>query len=135
MKYLLDTNACIQCLRKRGYPFVRKRLGTHSPIDVVVCSIVVGELCVGAAKSQNPPAEQARIDGFLATYQSLPFDDATAHRYAELRAFLEGHGLAIADLDMMIASIALFHGLILVTHNTADFAHAQGLTLEDWEIP
>ncbi len=34
----------------------------------------------------------------------------------------------------MIASIALAHGLILVTHNVAEFARVPGLRVEDWEV-
>jgi tRNA(fMet)-specific endonuclease VapC len=135
MKYLLDTNACVQCLRAKGNLLVKQRLAAHPPTDVVVCSVVVGELCYGAAKSQKPAAEQARVDAFLAPYHSFAFDDAAARRYAELRAQLEAQGMPIADLDLMIAAIALVHGLILVTHNTADFARIPGLSLEDWELP
>lgn len=35
----------------------------------------------------------------------------------------------------MIASIAVARGLTLVTHNTAEFEHVPGLTLEDWTSP
>lgn len=34
---------------------------------------------------------------------------------------------------MQIASIALHHGLIVVTHNTREFQRVPGLQLEDWE--
>ena len=34
---------------------------------------------------------------------------------------------------MMIAATALAHDLIVVTHNTAEFAKVDGLQLEDWE--
>jgi len=35
---------------------------------------------------------------------------------------------------MQIAAIALVHGLIVVTHNTREFARIAGLQIEDWEI-
>lgn len=135
MKYLLDTNVCVQNLRAKGSALVKRRLAARPPSDFGVCAVVVGELCYGAARSQNPAAEFARVDAFLAAYVILPFDDAAARRYADIRADLEMRGLAIADLDMMIAATALLHGLILVTHNTADFSRISGLALEDWEIP
>jgi len=37
-------------------------------------------------------------------------------------------------MDMMIAAAALAHDLIVVTHNTDEFAKVQGLRLEGWEI-
>jgi predicted nucleic acid-binding protein len=36
--------------------------------------------------------------------------------------------------DLLIASIALSHNLILVTHNTKEFIRVEGLQIEDWEI-
>ena len=44
-------------------------------------------------------------------------------------------GMPTVHLDLFIASTALVHGLTLVTHNTKDFAHVPGLTLEDWLVP
>ncbi len=134
MKYLLDTNVCIAAMRGKK-PLVSARLAARPPADLLVCSVVVGELCVGAAKSRNPTAEQALVDAFLAPYLSLPFDDTAARRYAEIRVHLEAQGLTISDLDLEIAAIALANGLTLVTHNTNEFSRVPGLVLEDWEIP
>lgn len=60
-----------------------------------------------------------------------PFDDAAAHTYGPLRAALEKEGRLIGSSDLLIASIALANGLVLVTHNTAEFSRAPGLVLED----
>ena len=38
-------------------------------------------------------------------------------------------------MDLMIGSVALFHNLTLVTHNTADFQNIPGLRLDDWLTP
>jgi tRNA(fMet)-specific endonuclease VapC len=134
MKYLLDTNVCVVYLRGRN-PLVRTRFAAHPPADLCVCSVVVAELWYGAAHSASPAAEQARVDGFLSVYRSLPFDDAAARRHGPLRAGLAATGTLIADLDLAIASIALEHGLTVVTHNFKDFSRVPGLALEDWELP
>jgi tRNA(fMet)-specific endonuclease VapC len=134
MKYLLDTNVCIAAIRGKN-PLVSARFAANTPSDLVVCSAVVGELYVGVGKSRNPASEQAKVDAFLAPYQSLPFDDAVAHRYADIRVDLEARGIQIGDFDMVIAAIALAHNLILVTHNTAEFSRVPGLAIEDWEVP
>jgi tRNA(fMet)-specific endonuclease VapC len=134
MKYLLDTNVCIAWLRGKNAT-VRARFTAQPPSDLAVCAFVIGELCAGAAESAKPAAEQQRVDAFLALYPSLPFDDAAARRYAETRVYLESLGTPISDFDLGIASIALAHSLIVVTHNVAEFSRVPGLTVEDWEVP
>jgi tRNA(fMet)-specific endonuclease VapC len=39
----------------------------------------------------------------------------------------------IGPNDLMIASIALAHGPILVTHNVREFSRVPGLVVEDWQ--
>jgi len=48
-------------------------------------------------------------------------------------AHLASQGTPIGANDMMIASIALEHGLTLVTNNTSEFSRVSGLKLEDWQ--
>lgn len=64
----------------------------------------------------------------------LVFDRDAAKVYANLRAYLERSGAMIGPNDLMIASIALAHGLTLVTHNAQEFARVPGLTTQDWEV-
>jgi len=134
MTHLLDTNVCVSYLRGKNTR-VQTRFAAHVPADLVVCSAVVAELCVGAVRSTNPAAEQAKVDAFLTAYRSLPFDDDAARAYAAVRADLEIRGLLVSDFDMVIAAVALIHGLTVVTHNTGEFSRVRGLALEDWEIP
>lgn len=51
-----------------------------------------------------------------------------------IRAQLANAGTPIGYNDLLIASIAVAHDLILVTHNTKEFIRVEGLKLEDWEI-
>jgi tRNA(fMet)-specific endonuclease VapC len=135
MKYLLDTNTCIQSLRTKGNPHVKARIGSHPPTDLALCSVVVGELYYGAERASNPATEIVKVDSFVARFASLPFDDAAGRVFARIRADLDARGLGIGPLDTMIAAIASAHGLILVTHNTSDFSRIPALALEDWEVP
>ena len=134
MKYLLDTNVCIAWLRGKS-ALVKARFTAHLPAELVVCPFVVGELCVGAAKSKRAATEQLRVDTFLALYSSVPFEDLAARKYAEVRAYLESLGTPIGEFDLSIASIALVHNFTVVTHNTAEFSRVPGLALDDWEVP
>ena len=74
-------------------------------------------------------------DDFLKELISLPFDDAAAEHYAQIRANLTSTGELIGPNDLIIAAIALTHNLTLVTHNTAEFSRVKTLQLEDWELP
>ncbi|MEO8900981.1 MAG: type II toxin-antitoxin system VapC family toxin [Polyangiaceae bacterium] len=132
MKYLLDTNACIACLRRKPSPVVA-RLRARSPDDVALCSIVRAELLFGAERSQSPVNERTVVERFLAPFLSLPFDDHAASHYAHIRHVLERAGQRIGAHDLEIAAIALARGLTVVTHNVSEFARVPGLLWEDWE--
>ena len=132
MTYLLDTNVCIRYLNGRS-PAVRKRLESLRPADIAVCSVVKAELLAGAQKSRYPERTLANVRKFLASFRSLPFDDASAEIYGVIRADLERRGTPIGPYDLQIASIALAHNLILVTHNVREFGRVVGLRIDDWE--
>ncbi len=134
MKYLLDTNVCIQYLRGKN-ALVRSRVAAEPVADLVIGSVVAAELYYGAFRSANQPAERSKVYKFLAPYPKLPFDDAAADVFGTVRFDLEMRGLMIGSYDVMIAAIALANGLTLVTHNTCEFSRVPGLTLVDWELP
>ncbi len=76
-----------------------------------------------------------RVNHFLATFDSVPFDDAAADLYGAIRAHLRRLGTPIGPNDLFIASIALANQLSLVTTNLAEFSRVPGLACEDWTIP
>lgn len=133
MSFLPDTNACIALLRQR-HPKLMARWHATKSSEVVLCSVVVYELRHGAERSSDPAREHTKLDGFLAPFASLPFDNFCARKCAEIRRELERTGSIIGPHDLQIAAIALHHGLTLVTHNTREFSRISGLKLDDWEI-
>lgn len=131
-RFLLDTNACIEVLRGRNPIFVQ-RFREHQGEQPAICTVVWAELLVGARLSPDPATARRRLDVFA----ELPcpgFSRAAAEHYAEIRALLQRQGQLIGPNDLFIASIALAHNLILVTHNTREFSRVPGLALEDWEM-
>jgi tRNA(fMet)-specific endonuclease VapC len=52
MKYLLDSNVCIQYLNQRSEKIIQ-RLQDLSDTDIVVCSIVKAELFYGAMTGET----------------------------------------------------------------------------------
>lgn len=131
MRYLLDTNIWIIYL-KAVQTTVRARLEQTSPAEIATCSVVWAELLHGARKYADPAQREARIETLLNPLPNLPFDLPAARRYARIRDHLERSGQVIGSNDLMIAAIALTHGLTLVTNNGAEFQRVPGLQVEDW---
>ncbi len=130
-RYALDTDICIHALNGRQPALVAK-IDRIRPGRIVVSPIVVGELRYGIARSRRPADATLRLDALLSVVRTVTLDDATALAYGAIRAELEGRGETIGNNDLWIAAHARAAGLILVTHNTREFARVPGLKLEDW---
>jgi tRNA(fMet)-specific endonuclease VapC len=131
VRYLLDTNVCVDYLTGR-YPRVVTRFQRMSPDDLGLSSVVVAELRYGADHSARRRANHARIDVLIAEIECLPFDLPAAATYGRVRAFLESRGTRIGPNDMLIAAHALSRGLTVVTDNLAEFRRVKGLKVESW---
>ena len=55
--------------------------------------------------------------------------------YADIRAHLQSAGQLIGERDLQIAAITRARNVMLITHNTREFARVPGLAFEDWEAP
>jgi len=133
MTYLLDTNTCIQYLTGRSQAIIEK-FKTTPRQNIYLCDVVKAELYYGAYRSQKKEQNLALYEFFFSHYISLPFDGESAKKYGEIRAELSKMGTPIDAYDLQIASIALAHHLILVTHNTREFNRVKLLHIEDWEL-
>lgn len=132
MTHLLVTNVLSVTLRD-GDSGPAVQLRQHHRSELVVPSIVRAELEFGALKGGSKSRLQT-VKEFLSQFPSLPFDDACVTGYSVARNELERTGQRIGALDLMIASVALAHNQILVTHNTSEFARIPGLRIEDCQI-
>jgi len=132
LKYLLDTNVCIQILK--GISLNVKFKIKDIPNDqIVIPSIVRFELFYGARKSNNPVKSLALIKEFFNSFSSLYIDDNVAEICGEIRADLEKSGTPIGPYDLLIAATAISKNLILVTNNTKEFIRVKNIQLEDWQ--
>lgn len=129
MQYLLDANILIALLNDGGSrPAQRAR--QYKPGDIGVSAIVAYELFYGAYKSQRATHNVALIDGV--PLEVLDFDKEDARQSGEIRATLAALGTPIGPYDVLIAGQAKSRNLILITHNTSEFARVPGLKIEDW---
>ncbi len=132
--FLLDTNTCVEILRKRNAGVIAT-FESQSSSNVQLCSVVIAELVFGAYRSQKTALNLSLIQTFASPLVSLPFDDDAARIYGQVRNDLESRGQPIGPNDTMIASIALLHGVTLVTHNRSEFLRVTGLKMIDWHTP
>ncbi len=133
MTHLLDTNCCVDYLRRGNASNLASKLAAAAPGSVLLCSVVVAELIYGAHRSAQVARTLSQVHEFCSHFVSLPFDDEAAEEYGRLRAHLAERGSPIGPNDLMIAATALAHGLTLVTHNATEFRRVPGLALEDWQ--
>ncbi|HRG76424.1 MAG TPA: type II toxin-antitoxin system VapC family toxin [Leptospiraceae bacterium] len=133
MKYVLDTNVCINYLRGKSQ-LIADRLIKIPAANRIIPSIVKAELYHGAYKSTRPEENIKKVSDFLKLNSSLAFDDSAAQIFGRIRANLERKGITIGPYDLQIAAISIAHDCILVTHNTNEFSRIDELKIEDWEI-
>jgi tRNA(fMet)-specific endonuclease VapC len=131
MKYLLDSNVCVDYLTGR-FPQVQRRIQSLLPEDLCLSSIVIAELRYGADKSAKARRNHRLLDLFTSEIPCRDFDGESAARYGKLRASLEKKGKPIGPNDMLIAAHSLALDLILVTDNVSEFKRVEDLKLENW---
>ncbi|MBL0313369.1 MAG: type II toxin-antitoxin system VapC family toxin [Holophagaceae bacterium] len=130
-RFLLDSNFCIACLRRKAWAL--QVLGKIPLASVAVSAITVGELVLGTHLSGDSGLELAKVEAFLRPIQVLPFGWDEAFQWASIDAQLRKHGNRIETEDAMIAATALAFGMTLVSGNIKHFERVKGLKVVDWE--
>jgi tRNA(fMet)-specific endonuclease VapC len=132
VSFLVDTDICSAYLKGNSRVwgrFMQYGGGLH------VSTVTVGELFTWALRANASPA---RLQGLLDLLRDMTVLDVTlgvARKFGEVRAGLLDQGQATPEMDLLIGSTALVHGLTMVTHNLADYANIPGLTVVDWLTP
>jgi len=67
-------------------------------------------------------------------FPTLNVSSSVMEIFGELKASLEKSGNIIDDMDLLIASTALTHNLVLVTNNEKHFNRISGLETENWLV-
>jgi tRNA(fMet)-specific endonuclease VapC len=129
VSFLLDTDICSAYLkgdRRLGERFIQYGGRLH------ISAISAAELFVWVMRANAP---RSRAVGFELLLQDLAFlevDREVARKFGEIRSRQLDQGSFTPEMDLLIASTALVNDLVLVTHNTRDFAQIPGLEVQDW---
>ena len=130
-RFLLDSNFCIACLRRK--PWALQALGSVPLASVAVSAITVGELVLGTHLSEHPAQELAKVEAFLHPIQVIPSGVEESYHWASIDALLRKQGNRIETEDAIIAATAKTHGMTLVSGNTKHFLRVKALKAIDWE--
>ena len=131
IRYLLDTNVCIDLLKGRS-PRLDTRLRQCGAGELGVSVITVYELFYGAHKSSRVASNRAALATFFLPFDLISFDENAAALAGEVRALLERAGSPIGANDLLIAAQALALGVTAVTDNEREFRRVPGLLVENW---
>jgi tRNA(fMet)-specific endonuclease VapC len=145
--YLLDTNHCSRIIL--GDTNIIDRATQLGEQNLLICTIVQGELVYMMEKSQRREVNIAVLNDFLQDIAIYHIDEITAQIYGQLKTKIFNHfapkapqkrrkanivSLGFGDNDLWIASVAIQHRLTLVSCDS-DFQRmqeVQAIPLESW---
>ena len=110
---ILDTNALSAFVD--GDARVGEVLRRH--VRAAVPVIVLGEFRYGIAASRHRAQYEAWLEAFLPEFEILPVTEETARAYATVRVALKRSGHPIPANDAWIASLAIQHGLAILSRD------------------
>jgi predicted nucleic acid-binding protein len=126
MTHLVAANMISEQTKRVPSGKVVDRLSTNEG-NLVVDSIVLGELCIGILalpRGRKRTQLEQWFDDVAQTIDCLPWDGTISRRWAKLVVDLKQTGVKLPLLDSMIAATALHHELTVATRNTRDFQRA-----------
>ena len=127
-KYLIDSDILIYFLK--GKQEVVEKLSQIPIDDLYISRINYTELIYGAFNSTKINQNLKVIEPFLESFTVLEFTKSSSLIFAKEKARLKKNGNIIADMDLMIASIAIENDCTLISNNMKHFDRVRNLELE-----
>ena len=139
--WLLDTNVLSELRRPRPEKRVVAFVASQ-PLELLfVSSVTLAEIRYGIEMVRDP-ARRADLDAWLNNRVRPMFDqrvlDVSEDVLLRWRLLVEEGrkaGQTFSQPDLIIAAMALHHGLTVVTRDTAEYARARVPVLDPWNDP
>ncbi len=135
--YLLDTNIVSEFSKENPNKQVLEFYTVRRDL-CAISSVTWQELKRGVARlpeGRRKKYLECCLENFDECFDVIPYDKFSASICGELQARAENEGKTLPCYDSQIAATAISNGMVLVTHNTADFEQMKEkafLRLEDW---
>ena len=110
---LMDTNVIVRVLN--GDRELVKQLSALN--GLCTCTVVLGELLYGAAKSQRTEHNKQKAKAFCSRYPRIAVTDSVSEVYGALKNELQAHGNIMPENDMWIAATALANDMAVITQD------------------
>lgn len=135
--YLLDTNIISEFSKERPNQNVIALYEARKNF-CAISAITWQELIYGLERMPDGK-RKTYIEECLVEYKEefeiIPYDDFAAGICGQILGKCPKEGKSLPHYDTQIAATAITNGMVLVTHNTTDFAEAAErsfLRMEDW---
>jgi len=125
---VLDTDTISYYLR--GSQSVKEKFVKHQ-YELASTTINYAELMYGLKKRDNKKY-LPKVELIFNNIKVYDFDKNSASIFSTLKADMQNKGVVVADMDLMIASIALANGEKLISNNLKHFSKIDNLELESW---
>ena len=135
--YLLDTNVISEFTKSVPNPAIVKKAMENEGL-CAICSTVWQESIYGLEIMPDGRRKQMIEESILnikESFEIIPYNDFAAKICGEIRARCKKAGTPAPFYDSQIAATAIANNMILITHNTEDFAvlvENSMLQMEDW---
>lgn len=134
MGYLLDTNVLSEPAKPRPDPAYMDWFARVPGEQLYISCLTLGELQKGALLVREPTKRKRFLD-FTALIAKdyadriIGVDSLTGLLWGQLAAHASRKGKTLPAIDALLAAQAMQNNLTLVTRNTKDFEHIDGLKL------
>jgi tRNA(fMet)-specific endonuclease VapC len=132
MHYLLDTDTASFAIR--GVYGLSMQVLERRSGQLSIAWPTETELMIWAYIGKVPDARFKILSDFHKDIPAIPLSSTIQHQYARLKIELRKAGRPISEFDLLIASTALVHDLVLVSHNTRHFRFVPSLRVQDWAL-
>ena len=126
-KYIVDSDILIYFLK--GKKEAVEILSSIPIEDIYTTRINYTELIFGAYNSERVEDNLKTIKDFLENFKILEYTKSASEIFAKQKVKLKKQGNIIADMDLMIASIALDKSFSLITNNKKHFNRVEKLDI------
>ncbi len=128
-QYLIDTDILIYYIK--GFYELNNKFDEIGLENCFVSEITIAELFYGVEKSKKKNKNRVVVEDIKDNITVLPISNVL-EIYAKEKVRLENVGTPVDDFDLLIASTAIAHDLILVTNNEKHFKRIANLKYENW---